>query len=354
MNVETKKLINNVLGDINFNNDGLFLYFEKNIKGKVTQEQIKKIHKDFILEFIKNIGFDPTIFKIKSKDAKYYLVRVWSPEEIILHFNKSVYDYRPMYKIIDAAVLVDLYSEMSMNELSKKINVEYSRLVKHFKKNHIIIRNITASITKDVLNKRKQSMKEKYGYENPSSVPEFQEKRKKTNLEKYGEKYYFGSDDYWSKTFKTNLEKYGVEYPMQNIDIFTKSMKNSYRTIEYVIDDVEYELQGYEPIVLQALLEYFSHDEIITKSEKMPKIMYNYNKVMRRYIPDFYIPSLGLIIEVKSNYTYKLDLKKNLAKKDACIKLGLDFEFIILERKEILKDDRRIGNIGNRRSNKFL
>ena len=49
----------------------------------------------------------------------------------------------------------------------------------------------------------------------------------------------------------------------------------------------------------------------------MPKIEYNLNNTIRRYYPDFYIPKDNLIIEVKSMWTYKIDLEKNLAKQKA-------------------------------------
>ena len=52
----------------------------------------------------------------------------------------------------------------------------------------------------------------------------------------------------------------------------------------------------------------------------------NKNKI---YFSDFYLENKNLIIEIKSSYTFNVDLKKNLAKQNACIEQGYNFIFII-------------------------
>jgi len=52
---------------------------------------------------------------------------------------------------------------------------------------------------------------------------------------------------------------------------------------------------------------------------------------VQHYYPDIYIKSENKVIEVKSNYTFYKDYDKNILKKKACIKMGLDFEFMILD-----------------------
>jgi len=47
------------------------------------------------------------------------------------------------------------------------------------------------------------------------------------------------------------------------------------------------------------------------------------------YYPDFFIHKLNIIIEIKSSYTYDIDLSKNLDKMNACFNLDYKFIFII-------------------------
>lgn len=51
-----------------------------------------------------------------------------------------------------------------------------------------------------------------------------------------------------------------------------------------------------------------------------------------KYFPDFYIKSKNLIIEVKSEWTYKILLIKNILKALAVRKAGYNFEFWIYTR----------------------
>ena len=55
--------------------------------------------------------------------------------------------------------------------------------------------------------------------------------------------------------------------------------------------------------------------------------MYKFKSKTLRYYPDIYIESENLIIEVKSTYTYKVSLIKNMIKSLSTRKLNLDFEF---------------------------
>jgi hypothetical protein len=65
----------------------------------------------------------------------------------------------------------------------------------------------------------------------------------------------------------------------------------------------------------------------------MPKILYKINNKEHIYYPDIYIISENKIIEVKSTYTYKKELIKNMIKSLSTRKLGYDFEFWIYKHK---------------------
>ena len=88
-------------------------------------------------------------------------------------------------------------------------------------------------------------------------------------------------------------------------------------------------IQGYEHLALDELVKLFEEEDIITKRSKMPKIIYKLKDKEHRYYPDIWIKSINKIIEVKSYYTYKKELIKNINKALATRKLNFDFEFWI-------------------------
>ena len=58
------------------------------------------------------------------------------------------------------------------------------------------------------------------------------------------------------------------------------------------------------------------------------KIEYEYEGRKRYYYPDFYIEELDCIIEIKSDYTWNLNLDINLAKIEKCLSLNYNIEVI--------------------------
>lgn len=91
--------------------------------------------------------------------------------------------------------------------------------------------------------------------------------------------------------------------------------------------------QGYENIALDELLKQYNEDEIISIRQSVPSIQYTQNnKKHYYYYLDIFIPKDNLIIEVKSIYTYKLHLIKNILKALSVRKNGYNFEFWIYDK----------------------
>jgi len=92
-------------------------------------------------------------------------------------------------------------------------------------------------------------------------------------------------------------------------------------------------LQGYEPQVLEQLLQTYSEDDILCEvkdiNKEIGRIKYMFENNEHTYYPDFYIKSTNTIIEVKSHWTFEKEKEKNLAKEQACLQQGFNFEFII-------------------------
>ena len=108
---------------------------------------------------------------------------------------------------------------------------------------------------------------------------------------------------------------------------YDKQEKNSKSFKQFTFPSGEIRnIQGYENIALDELVKKFKEHDIITKRTEMPKIIYELKGKKHRYYPDIWIKSINKIIEVKSCYTYKKELIKNINKSLATRKSHFDFE----------------------------
>ncbi len=97
-------------------------------------------------------------------------------------------------------------------------------------------------------------------------------------------------------------------------------------------------LQGFEPFCISDLMlkEAISFSKIRYEKKQIPPISYMFQGRLRRYYPDFFIPSQRRIIEVKSWYTWKINEQVNLAKRQACLQAGWSYEIRIYNHKGTL------------------
>jgi hypothetical protein len=213
--------------------------------------------------------------------------------------------------------------------------------------------------TEELKEKKKQTTLEKYGVENPMQDKEVQERNKATCMENFGVEYTFQSEVIRDKIKATNMERLGVEYPFQSEKVLQKFRENSLKKWgtehpmqhpevfqRMVAASLSYKsyifpsgkeghIQGYENFCLDDLFkkEDYSEEDVTNDSSQIPEIWYFYENKHKRYYPDIFIISENRIIEVKSEYTFKLDNEKNVAKAKSCIKLGYEFEFRIYDAK---------------------
>lgn len=94
-------------------------------------------------------------------------------------------------------------------------------------------------------------------------------------------------------------------------------------------------VQGSEDKAIDILLNDYDERDIVVDDDKIArmigKIYYTgVDRKIHRYIPDLYIVSERKIIEVKSSFTYKIQLKTNKLKEQAVLEAGYRFEFMIL------------------------
>ena len=186
-----------------------------------------------------------------------------------------------------------------------------------------------------ILQKSKKTCLERYGFENPMQNIDIQNKSKKTCLEKYGVEYVLQSTVVKDKSKEACLERYGVEYAIQYPEICEKN--STPRNKKYILPSgKEVNIQGYENFALDILLQEFTEDEILNSRTDMPVITYKQKNINRRYFPDIYIPKINKIIEVKSTWTYKKFLIKNILKAIYTRKLGYDYEVWIFDKNQLV------------------
>jgi len=178
-----------------------------------------------------------------------------------------------------------------------------------------------------IKNKMYEDLLFKYGVNNVSKLLDIKKKKEETCFKNYGVKNPSQNKEISNKqiiAYKENyLEKYGVEHPMQRKEIFEKMLLSAYKITYYneeLFSQGTYELD---------FLNYCQESNIIDLVSNGPSLEYELNGKKHVYHADFYIEKYNLIIEVKSNYTYSVDLDKNLAKEKYSKLNGYNFLFII-------------------------
>lgn len=181
---------------------------------------------------------------------------------------------------------------------------------------------------------RSQTLQERYGVNSVLKIPKIRSQIRNTWLDKYGESHPHKCARVRDKYVQTVKSKWGVDHPMQNAEILDKCVKSSKKSKKYVYPSgKEIRVQGYEPLALDILLaEGIQEHEIINLRTEMPKLWYlNEKNKKSRYYPDFYIPHLNLLVEVKSRYTVQIRPDLIEKKKQAALDTGYDYRLMVLE-----------------------
>lgn len=163
---------------------------------------------------------------------------------------------------------------------------------------------------------------ERYNNKFTFSLKEVQEKSKQTWIKNYNVDNPYQSEKIKEKIKKFYLEKYNVEYPSQVREIFEKQQKKSFWSKKYKDTNINYR-GSYEFDFLEKYFE--KYPDLING----PTIRYQFNEKNRIYFPDFLIPSLNLVIEIKNSYLLKTDKDKIEAKRKATIANGFNYIMIV-------------------------
>lgn len=161
----------------------------------------------------------------------------------------------------------------------------------------------------------------KYGFENPFQSEEIKKKIKQTFINNYGVDNNMKSEKGKTEYKKSMMKKYNVEWPLQNKNILDKNQKSAKTLKRYKDTSLWY--QGlYEKEFLDLYL--IKYPDI----QRGPSIKYTYKNKDKVYHSDFYIPSLNLVVEIKSSWILKID-KESEEKKNAVINNGFKYIMIL-------------------------
>jgi len=166
------------------------------------------------------------------------------------------------------------------------------------------------------------------------------EKRNKENLERF-------KNDEWRNYFcqqvskacntqeKKDLQSIIATSLWQIPEYVEKVMNSSSQFKDFVMPSGKMvKLQGYEPKVLTELLKTYPEEDILTQNEIIrylgPILYIGIDGKEHSYRPDFYIKSENKIVEVKGKRWYIMHEETCKLKEKACLKMGLNYEIIIL------------------------
>jgi hypothetical protein len=235
---------------------------------------------------------------------------------------------------VDNPAKTDIVKEKIKRTNIERYGVEYMMHVPEFKQKMIETNNNnygcpTVLMNESIKNKIKNTNIERYGCDNVFKNKKIYAQSLDTMQQKYGVEYPLQHKSIKEKTKQTCLKKYGVENPIQNPEISEKQLNSMFSTKQYTMPSgniIKY--QGYENFAFDELIKNgINENDIINSRKDVPIIFYQdeFNK-KRRHFVDIFIKSDNLCIEVKSEYTIKINSDKIYAKKTAAENLGYKYE----------------------------
>lgn len=247
---------------------------------------------------------------VKSIKGLEYHVRIMHNIQLKVYYDQYI-------KRLNEGICLYCGKETSFNSKNFDGHKYYTGYCKYCSKK-------CANDSGNLLVSYKQNCLKKYGVENVSQLEFVKEKRKQTCLRMFGQTTNLKCKETKDKIKQTNLKKYGVECSTQNKGV---QDRKRFKMKPYLLPSgkIIYK-QGYEPQFLDYIFKnnLFKEDEI----DYSPNGIKYVSDKQHYYFPDFYIPKLNLIIEIKSWWTEQKD--KNVAlKEQACKNQGYNYLRIV-------------------------
>jgi endogenous inhibitor of DNA gyrase (YacG/DUF329 family) len=272
-------------------------------KGLTTHIQFNHNKKDYYDKYMKKEG--EGFCKICNKPTEFDSVgkgyHIFCSKECqIIDIGKNNTE---MFKLIGEQI-TQKKEQTNMERYGVKNNTQRKEIMDQIKKTNLILYNVENVINnQEIFNKAKK-------------------KREETCFNQNGVKHYFQVDSVKEKIRKTCIKVYGVGSASQNKEVHDKQQKNSCWSRKYKNTNINYRA-SYE---LDFLEKYYN---VYPNIKNGPRIKYLLENKEHYYFPDFYIPSLNLIIEIKNSYLAKKHKETIEAKRKATISNGFNYIMIV-------------------------
>jgi len=134
--------------------------------------------------------------------------------------------------------------------------------------------------------------------------------------------------------------QHGVEYSLQVPELNDKATFKGLKYKKYIGPSGKiYNCQGYEPYGLDILFIEYKDEDIITDKKNVPEIWWiDGDGQEHRYYVDIYIPKEKRLIEIKSDYRYKMDKDKLEFVWRTCVEQGYNYEVWIFNKDHEIVD----------------
>jgi hypothetical protein len=144
----------------------------------------------------------------------------------------------------------------------------------------------------------------------------------------------------YEKIRQSMKTQHGVEYSLQVPELNDKATFKGLNYKKYIGPSGKmYNCQGYEPFALYLVFLEYTDEDIITSKQKVPEIWWiDGDGKEHRYYIDIYIPKEKRMIEVKSDYRYKMDKDKLEFVWRTCVEQGYDYEVWIFNKHHEIVD----------------
>ena len=240
---------------------------------------------------------------------------------LIPHYKKLGYDFEFRDKLIIPIKHLPKGSHIEITAICDKCGKEKRMMYKTYLKNTTNGPYYCSTCNKIRKNK---TMKEKYGHEHALQCEEFVEKKKETWYENYGVEHPMKNKAIKEKQENTMIKNYGTKHPSQNPYLLKKSLEQGYKIKKYKETELYYQ-GSYE----KDFLDLCEKIGILDKVERGFSIKYDFDGGKLIYFPDFFIKEMNTIIEIKSDYWYKIHEEKNIVKEKTCKDLGYNYLLIL-------------------------
>jgi hypothetical protein len=181
--------------------------------------------------------------------------------------------------------------------------------------------------TKESFEKLQDTIEKKYGVRHIMHIEGVKEKIETTNLERRGVSCAFQCPEVKKKIEDTNIKIYGTKNVSQNKDVHRLKLRSGK---QYLMGDGQMvSLQGYEPNFLDVLSNAI---KVESKLVDVPSIPYSVDGEQKVYFPDFFMEEYNLVIEIKSEYTIRVDTTLITNKMIGTILNGYDYLLVVMKK----------------------